>query len=265
MIGFYLILMFILLIVIFPIYWMVLTSIQPRDELMRSPPVFFTTQPTLEHWKFIINSKLPPLKNSFVVASLSTMIAIMVSSLSGYAFARYRIGGSSLPFWILSIKFLPPIVAAIPFFLLMNYLKLIDTLIGLIIPHLTITIPFAVWMMMSFIKDIPRELEESAMIDGCSAIGVIRKITLPLIVPGIAVTALFCFVYSWNDFLFALILTRARAVTLPVAIAGMREAHGLMWGSVSAMATMATLPILVFAMVLQKYLVRGLALGAVKG
>lgn len=265
MIGFYLLLIFILLIVIFPIYWMVLTSVQPRDELMSSPPIFFTTRPTLEHWKFIINLKLPPLKNSFVVASVSTIIAIVVSSLSGYAFARYRVGGSSLPFWILSIKFLPPIVAAIPFFLLMNYLKLIDTLTGLIIPHLTITIPFAVWMIMSFIKDVPKELEESAMIDGCSAIGVIWKITLPLIMPGIAVTALFCFVYSWNDFLFALILTRARVVTLPVAIAGMREAHGLMWGSVSAMATMATLPILVLAMVLQKYLVRGLALGAVRG
>jgi len=265
MIGFYLLLMFILLIVIFPIYWMVLTSVQPRDELMSSPPVFFTTRPTLKNWEFIIHSKLPPLKNSFIVASVSTVIAIVVSSFSGYAFARYRVGGSSLPFWILSIRFLPPIVAAIPFFLLINYLKLIDTLIGLIIPHLTITIPFAVWMIMSFIKDIPRELEEAAMIDGCSAMGVIWKITLPLITPGIAVTALLCFVYSWNDFLFALILVRARAVTLPIAIAGMREAHGLMWGEVSAMATMATLPILILAIVLQKYLVRGLAFGAVKG
>jgi len=264
-IGFYLVLMFILLITLFPVYWMVLTSIQPKSELMSSPPIFFTTHPTLEHWRFIINSKLPPLKNSFIVALTSTIVAIGLASLSGYAFARYRIGGSSLPFWILSIKFLPPIVGAIPFFLLMNHLRLIDTLIGLIIPHLTITIPFAVWMMINFIRDVPRELEEASMIDGCSTGGVIWRITLPIIAPGIVVTALFCFIYSWNDFLFALILTRVKATTLPVAIAGMREAHGLMWGKVSAMASMATLPILIFAIALQKYLVRGLALGAVRG
>jgi multiple sugar transport system permease protein len=244
---------------------MVLTSLQPKDELMKSPPIFFTTRPTLEHWRFIISSKLPTLINSFTVAAVSTAVAIIVGSLSGYTFARYKVGGGSLPFWILSIRFLPAIVAAIPFFLLMNYLKLIDTLVGLIIPHLTITIPFTVWMMRGFIKDVPRELEESAMIDGCSSIGVLWKITLPIIAPGMVVTALFCFVWSWNDFLFALILTRARAMTLPVAIAGMREAHGLMWGSVSAMATMATLPILVMAVILQRYLVRGLAFGAVRG
>jgi len=253
-----------LIFTLFPIYWMLLTSIQPSDELMRSPPRFITSRPTLEHWRFAIETKWQYFINSLIISSSATVIAILVGSLSGYAFARYRVGGDTLPFWILSLKFFPPIAAAVPFFLMMNQLRLLDTHIAVIIPHLIITIPFAVWMIKGFVAEVPRELEEAAMIDGCSHLGVIRRVTLPLIAPGIVVTALFCFIWSWNDFLFALILTRNYAMTLPVAIAGMREAHGLMWGAVSATAAMATLPVLLMAIVLQKYIVRGLALGAVK-
>jgi len=253
-----------LIFTLFPIYWMLLTSIQPSDELMRSPPRFITSRPTLEHWRFAIETKWQYFINSLIISSSATVIAILVGSLSGYAFARYRVGGDTLSFWILSLKFFPPIAAAVPFFLMMNQLRLLDTHIAVIIPHLIITIPFAVWMIKGFVAEVPRELEEAAMIDGCSHLGVIRRVTLPLIAPGIVVTALFCFIWSWNDFLFALILTRNYAMTLPVAIAGMREAHGLMWGAVSATAAMATLPVLLMAIVLQKYIVRGLALGAVK-
>ncbi|MBC7109157.1 MAG: carbohydrate ABC transporter permease [Methanomassiliicoccales archaeon] len=253
-----------LVFTLFPVYWMLLTSFQPSDELMRSPPCFLTMRPTLEHWRFAIETKWQFFVNSLIISSSATAIAILVGLLSGYAFARYRVGGDTLPFWILSLKFFPPIVAAVPFFLMMNQLHLLDTHIAVIIPHLIITIPFAVWMIKGFVAEVPRELEEAAMIDGCSHLGVIRRVTLPLIAPGIVVTALFCFIWSWNDFLFALILTRSHAMTLPVAIAGMREAHGLMWGAVSATATMATLPVLFMALVLQKYIVQGLALGAVR-
>ncbi len=260
----YLVIGIALVFTLFPIYWMLLTSIQPSDELMQSPPRFITTRPTLEHWRFAIENKWRYFVNSLIISSSATAIAILVGSLSGYAFARYRVGGDTLPFWILSLKFFPPIAAAVPYFLMMNRLHLLDTHIAVIIPHLIITIPFAVWMIKGFVAEVPRELEEAAMIDGCSHVGVIRRVTLPLIAPGIVVTALFCFIWSWNDFLFALILTRSHAMTLPVAIAGMREAHGLMWGAVSATAAMATLPVLIMAIVLQKYLVRGLSLGAIK-
>lgn len=253
-----------LVFTLFPIYWMLLTSLQPSDKLMQTPPRFITIRPTLEHWRFAINTKWRNFLNSLIVSSSATAIAILVGSLSGYAFARYQVGGNTLPFWILSLKFFPPIAAAVPFFLMMNTLGLVDTHIAVIIPHLIITIPFAVWMIKGFVAEVPRELEEAAMIDGCSHLGVIRRVTLPLIAPGIVVTALFCFIWSWNEFLFALILTRNRAMTLPVAIAGMREAHGLMWGAVSATAAIATLPVLLIAIVLQKYIVRGLSLGAVK-
>jgi multiple sugar transport system permease protein len=195
---------------------------------------------------------------------VATIIAVVCGATSGYAFARYRVGGHSLPFWILSLKFFPPVVAIVPFFLMMRTLRLIDTQTAVIIPHMIITVPFAVWMIKGFIQEVPRELEEAAMIDGCSQLRIIRSITLPIIAPGLVVTALFCFIWSWNDFMFALILTRNRAMTIPVAIAGMREAHGLMWGEVSATAALGTLPIIILAILLQRYLVRGLSLGSVK-
>ncbi len=249
---------------LFPIYWMLLTSVQPRHELMNYPPNFYTKQPTLQYWQFTFREAIPEFFNSLVVAFFATAIAIVCGATSGYAFARYGIGGNTLPFWILSLKFFPPVVAIVPYFLMMRTLRLIDTHTAVIITHLIITIPFAVWMIKGFIQEVPRELEEAAMIDGCSQLDVIRIVTLPLIAPGLVVTALFCFIWSWNDFMFALILTRNKAITIPVAIAGMREAHGLMWGEVSATAALGTVPIIILAIFLQKYLVRGLSLGSLK-
>jgi len=249
---------------LFPIYWMLLTSVQPRHELMNYPPNFYTREPTLQYWRFTFREAIPEFFNSLVVAFFATVIAIVCGATSGYAFARYGIGGSTLPFWILSLKFFPPVVAIVPYFLMMRTLRLIDTQTAVIITHLIITVPFAVWMIKGFIQEVPRELEEAAMIDGCSQLGVIRIVTLPLIAPGLVVTALFCFIWSWNDFMFALILTRNKAITIPVAIAGMREAHGLMWGEVSATAALGTIPIIILAIILQKYLVRGLSLGSIK-
>lgn len=254
----------ILIVVLFPFYWMLLTSIQPRHELMNYPPKFVTRTPTLEFWGYTLKRAMPAFMNSLAVAAASTVIAVALGAVSGYAFARYRVGGDTLPFWVLSLKFFPPVVAIVPYFLMMLTLRLIDTRLAVIIPHLIITVPFAVWMIKGFVQEVPRELEEAAMIDGSSQLGVIRIITLPLIAPGLVVTALFCFIWSWNDFMFALILTRNLSTTLPVAIAGMREAHGLMWGEVSSTAAMGTIPIIVIAIILQKYLVRGLSLGSLK-
>jgi multiple sugar transport system permease protein len=251
-------------IVLFPIYWLLLTSIQPRNELMTYPPNFYTRAPTLQFYGFTFREMIKKFVNSLVIAAASTVIAIAFGSMSGYAFARYRVGGNSLPFWVLSLKFFPPVVAIVPYFLMMQFLRLIDTRLAVIIPHLIITVPFAVWMIKGFVQEVPRELEEAAMIDGTSQLGVIRIVTLPLIAPGLVVTALFCFIWSWNDFMFALILTRRIATTLPVAVSLMREPHGLMWGEVSATASLGTIPIIAMAIILQKYLVRGLSLGSLK-
>lgn len=249
---------------LFPIYWLLLTSVQPRDELMNYPPRFFTTRPTLAPYRFTFRTALPEFLNSIIIASVATAVAVALGATSGYAFARYRVGGNTLPFWILSLKFFPPVVAIVPYFVMMMRLRLVDTHTAVILPHLILTVPFAVWMIRGFVKEVPQELEDAALIDGCSQLSVIRRITLPLIAPGLVVTALFCFIWSWNDFMFALILTRNVAMTIPVKIAGMKEAHGMMWGEVSATAALATVPIIAMALILQKYLVRGLSLGSMK-
>ena len=254
----------VVIITLFPFYWLLLTSVQPKEDLMNSPPKFSTQHPTLETYRYAFREALKEFMNSLAIAFFTTCIAIIFGATSAYGFARYNIGGNSLPFWILSLKFFPPVVAIVPYFLMMKTFRLIDTRMGVIIPHLILTVPFAVWMIKGFIQEVPRELEEAAMIDGCSQLNVIRIVTLPLIAPGLVVTALFCFIWSWNDFMFALILTRNQAMTIPVAIAGMRDPHGLMWGEVSATAALGTLPIIALAIILQKYLVRGLSLGSIK-
>jgi len=259
-----LVIIVVVIVSLFPIYWLMLTSIQPKTELMTSPPNFVSKAPTAKNWQFAFSNTLPYFFNSLVIATVATLAAIVLGAMSGYAFARYKVGGNALLFWILSLKFFPPVVAIVPYFLMMQALHIIDTRTAVIIPHLIITVPFAVWMIKGFIQEVPRELEESAMIDGATQLGVIRMITLPLIAPGLVVTALFCFIWSWNDFMFALILTRNHAITIPVAIAGMREAHGLMWGEVSATSALGTFPIIILAVILQKYLVRGLSLGSIK-
>jgi multiple sugar transport system permease protein len=251
-------------VALFPIYWLVLTSVQPKAELMNYPPRFSTRIPTFSNYQFTFRETIQEFLNSLVIAASATVIAVIFGSLSGYAFARYNVGGSNLSFWVLSLKYFPPVVAIVPYFLMMQRLHLIDTVLAVIIPHLIITTPFAIWMIKGFIQEVPRELEEAAMIDGASQLGVIRIVTLPLIAPGLVVTALFCFIWSWNDFMYALILTRNAATTLPVVVANLRDAHGLMWGEVSSTASLATFPIIVLAIILQKYLVRGLSLGALK-
>ncbi len=251
-------------VALFPIYWLVLTSVQPKAELMNYPPRFSTRTPTFSNYEFTFREAIQEFLNSLVIAASATVIAVIFGSLSGYAFARYNVGGSNLSFWVLSLKYFPPVVAIVPYFLMMQKLHLIDTVLAVIIPHLIITTPFAIWMIKGFIQEVPRELEEAAMIDGASQLGVIRIVTLPLIAPGLVVTALFCFIWSWNDFMYALILTRNAATTLPVVVANLRDAHGLMWGEVSSTASLATFPIIVLAILLQKYLVRGLSLGSLK-
>jgi multiple sugar transport system permease protein len=251
-------------VVLFPIYWLLLTSVQPKADLMTYPPRFWTRAPTASNYEFTFGQTLHQFFNSLVVAACATVVAIIFGSMSGYAFARYNVGGSNLSFWVLSLKYFPPVVAIVPYFLMMQRLHLIDTVVAVIIPHLIITTPFAVWMIKGFIQEVPRELEEAAMIDGASQVSTLRIVTLPLIAPGLVVTALFCFIWSWNDFMFALILTRNAATTLPVTVSNLRDAHGLMWGEVSSTASLATVPIIVLAIILQKYLVRGLSLGALK-
>ncbi len=252
-------------VTLFPIYWLVITSIAPGEVVMTYPPHFIPSTFTLEWWEYTLKTIREPLINSLIISGTVAVVSSFTGLIAGYGFARFRRPDDKVLFWILSIRFMPAIVAIIPYYLLFSSLKMLDTHLAVIIPHLTIGIPFAVWMMRGVIVSVPRDLEEAALVDGCTRLGAVLRIVFPLVLPGFLVTMLFTFIWSWNEFMYALVLTDVKARVLTVTIAGMREAHGLMWGAVSAAALIATLPILLLAVLLQKYLISGLAFYGMKG
>jgi multiple sugar transport system permease protein len=254
-----------------PVYWLVTISFKHEVDQFAVPPKWFWFSPTLEHYTdaFVTRSFGQYLLNSLFVAVGSTMSALVIGTLAAYALARFRLPGQldrKLALWILSTRMFPAIVTAVPLFLIMRDLRLVNTRLSLIIAYTGFNLPFVVWMMRGFFAEVPRDLEEAAMVDGDSRLGALRRVVLPLVTPGLAATAVFCLIVSWNEFLFALVLTQTDgAMTLPVGIAGRVTQYGIKWGAMSAAAVVAMIPILAFAISVQKYLVRGLSLGAVKG
>lgn len=259
------------LVAITPVYWMVTISLKSEVDQFAIPPRWIDFTPTLAHYRdaFVERSFGRYLLTSGVVAVSSTLLAVTIGTLAAYALARLRLPwrlDKRLALWILSTRMFPPIVTVIPLFLMMRDIRLLDTTASLIIVYTAFNLPFVVWMMRGFFAELPRELEEAAMVDGDSRLGALVRVILPLVVPGLAATAVFCLIVSWNEFLFALVLTQTdAAMTLPVGIAGRVTQYEIKWGVMSAAGVVAMLPILVFAMAVQRYLVRGLSLGAVKG
>lgn len=261
----YSVLALIVVVFFFPIYWMLITTMKPQEQVLNYPPLFYPPQLTLQYFVEALGMRgAEGLINSLVIASSVTLISLFLGTLAGYGFARFRIGGFHLPFWILSTRMMPAVAAIIPLFLLMKEVQLIDTYGAVILAHLVITLPFAVWMMRGFFMELPHELEEAAQIDGCSKWQAFTRIALPLTAPAIAITALFCFIFSWNEFVFALVLTRRAAITMPVVVAGLHSIKGVLWPQMTAISAMGLLPILAIALVAQKYLVRGMTMGAIK-
>ena len=254
-----------------PVYWMITISFKHEIDQFAVPPKWFAFSPTLEHYTdaFIARSFGQYLVNSAIVAVSSTVCALILGTLAAYALARFRLPyrlDRKLALWILSTRMFPAIVTAVPLFLIMRDLRLLDTQLSLVVVYTGFNLPFVVWMMRGFFAELPRDLEEAAMVDGDSRLGALWRVVLPLVAPGLAATAVFCLIVSWNEFLFALVLTQTdTAMTLPVGIAGRVTQYGIEWGAMSAAAVVAMIPILVFAIAVQKYLVRGLSLGAVKG
>lgn len=263
----YLILLAALLFAVFPTFWILSTSVKTRMDIFAIPPKW-TFVPTLEHFQNVLTD-FPFGKfffNSLIVATTTTIVAIALGSPTAYAFARYTFRGSkNLSFWILSLRMAPPIAFILPLYLLMSNLKLLDTQLGLIIVDLTFALPIVVWIMIGFFQSIPRELEESALVDGSSRLGAFWRIVLPLSLPGLWTTAVISFIFCWNEFLYALILTGANARTLPVAISAFNTQRGILWGEMGAASVIAILPVLMFASFVHRHFVKGLTLGAVKG
>lgn len=261
----YILLVLLLIFFLFPIYWLVVTSLKTQVDIFAMPPKW-VFKPTLANYIHILlgTEYLNLAKNSLIAASTNVILSMVIGTFAAYAISRFKVGTKNLLYWFLGIRMLPPIVASIPLFLIAAELRLIDTYVILPLLYLTLNLPFVVWMMKSFIDEIPIEIEESALIDGCSHLGAMVRVVLPLAAPGLVATAVFCFIMAWNEFLFAMIFTRTTAVTLPVGISGFITEEQIFWGYITAAATVAAVPPVVFALVFQRYIVRGLTFGAVK-
>jgi len=251
---------------LFPIAWTVSTSFKHIGEYYTYPPVWVPREPTLANYQYILyTAGLGYLRNSLVISSLNTLLVLLVSIPAAYGIARFWGGRGSLPFWILSQRMFPPIAVIIPLFLLMRRVGLIDTHLGLVGVYSTFNAAFAVWLLIGFFVEFPKEIEEAAMVDGCTRGSALVRIVLPLISPGIVVTGIFCFIFSWNEFLFALILTREAARTVSVQLSAFLAPTRILWGEMSALIIISIIPIFIMTMAVQKYLVKGLTFGAVKG
>jgi len=250
---------------LFPILWIFLTAFKTPDEFLKSPPVWIPRAPSLGYFEHVIRTGgLRALRNSLVIATSATLLALLIGSLAAYGLARYKVGGDNLPFFILSQRFMPPVAVIFPFLLVFKTLKWMDTYQALIVVYLTFNLPYTVWMMRGFFLEIPVEIEESALVDGCSPFGAFWRIALPLVTPGLVATGVFCFIFSWAEFFFAVCLTRSNAMTLSVYIVNFFGKMMVQWGEVGATSIAAMVPLFLLSFVVQRYLVRGLTMGAVK-
>jgi multiple sugar transport system permease protein len=254
---------------IFPIYWLIITSLKPGYLTQTNPPVFFTREITLANYAQVVHDDTLRFffLNSAIVALGTTLVTVLIGSLAAFSLSKphlsYGLRRGVLT-CILLVRVFPPIVVGIPYFTLLQRAGLTDTRLGLLLTHVSLTIPFVVWLMVGFFQDIPEELDTAAMIDGCSMWRRFWQIGFPLVGPGVAVTAIFAFIISWNEYLFASILTSFNAKTLPVAIATFIGERRLEWGPMSALGTFMLVFPALCAFIGQRYIVQGLTFGAVK-
>lgn len=253
---------------LFPVLFMIQASIKNTIDLTTLPPKIFFA-PTLRHyWITIVqNASLIYYINSFVVTVASVIVVVILGSLAAFGLAAFQYKSrDSLSFTILSMRMLPRICVVLPFFLLIVKLGLLNTKTALIIVYTVFNLPFTIYILEGFFSEIPKELRDASLIDGCNYLEVFRRVYLPLSGPGLVATASFCFIFSWNEFLFALVLTsNERAMTAPVEIASAVSLYGVDWGDLSAMAIVAAVPVVLFLFAIQRYMVRGLTMGALKG
>lgn len=263
-VAFYALLALILVPFLFVLFWMALNSFKTERQITAYPPLLLF-EPTLRNFEisFERNQILRFAQNSLIVASGATLLGLVFGVPAAYAIARFKLQRLGLA--ILVARVMPGISFLIPLFLLFRSLELVDTLAALILTHLIITLPIIVWMMISYFEDVPYELEESARVDGCNQWSAFVRIALPLVRPGLAAASILSFIFSWNNFLFALALSGFRTKTLPVAVLNNISYEGIRWGELNATATLITLPVILLALLVQRQIVRGLTSGAVKG
>lgn len=276
-------------IFIFPIYWWFLASFKPFGLIFTLPPVFFF-EPTLRWYSVVLGGEsynkvmleltgaltstgggfyysVPYIIDSIIIATSSTALVILLATPASYALSRFAFRRRhDLVFWILSTRMMPPVVAALPFFFMYRALKLIDTYPGVILVHTVFNLPLAILLLKSFFDDVPYDLDEAAMVDGATRFQAFYKVIVHYILPGLSATAILSFIFSWNEFLLTLTLTRTLVRTMPVAASTFDTATGgTEWGFLAALGTSAMVPVFIFVLFVQKHLVRGLTMGAIKG
>ena len=253
-------------VILFPVFWMATMMFKP-EAIMFERPTVWLFQPTLEHFDYVIEKNfIANLITSILVASGSTILVVIIGTPAAYAFARFEMWRrDDLFLFILATRMAPPVCLVIPFYLIFAKIGLLDTYVGLIAAYLTFNLSFYVWVLRSFCRDLPAELEESAMVEGYSRTQTFIRIIIPLLRPGIVSTAVLCFIFAWNEFLYAFMLGGTNVKTLPVAIPTLITAQGVKWGEMAIVGIIALLPVLAAVFALQKHIVRGLTMGAVKG
>ena len=256
----------VVLVWLFPLVWILLTSLKSRPDIFSRIPLF-VFRATLDNYVAVLSRPefTDGLLNSIKTAGLSTLLAIAIGALAAYPLARLQFQGrDQILFWVLSLRMLPTVAIVVPFYLILYRLGLLDTLPGLVAAYLSFSLPFAIWMLVGFYRDLPRELDDAAFIDGCSHWQIFWRIHLPNLRTALAVTAIFTFVFAWNELVLALMLTEVNMKTVPVAIISMVQPDNIPWGEIAAGSIVMLLPMMIVVFALQRHIVRGLTLGAVR-
>lgn len=265
-------------IILFPVYWMVNMSFKSGAEFIAQPPTLIVKNPTTANYHdLIVTQRFYEYGiHSVIVAVIAATVAVTFGTMGAYGLSRFKLQRNfnyHILFTVLTIRMFPPIVTIIPIFVFYNKhynlfgidIHLLDTFLGLGLIHAFSELPLVIWMMIGFFRDIPRDMEEAALVDGDTRFAVMRKIAIPLARPGLAATFILVFISSWNEFLYALILTQTKAQTLPIAVAGQITQFDIKWGNMMAAGVLTTVPVLVLALLAQRHLTRGLAVGGVTG
>jgi multiple sugar transport system permease protein len=251
---------------IFPVYWLFIISFKTPDEIFAFPPVWYPESIQFANYRVLFkDGDAETVWNSLILAGVSTVIAMVLGTICAYSLVRFKTGGENLAVWIISQRMMPPIAIAFPIFLLYVFFGWVDSFHGLIILYTAFSLPYVIWMMRGYIEDLPLELEESALVDGCTRWEVLWKVVFPMVRSGLFATAVFTFVFAWNDFLFALVLTRTEVITYTVQVTHYFGGQSNFWAKIAAMSVLGTIPVFFTVATLQRYLVRGISMGAVKG
>jgi len=251
---------------VFPVYWLFIISFKTPDEIFAFPPVWYPKSIQFGNYAVLFkDGDAETVWNSLVLSAVSTVIAMFLGTMAAYSLVRFKTGGENLAVWIISQRMMPPVAIVFPVFLLYVYFGWVDTYHGLIILYTAFSLPYVIWMMRGYLEDIPLELEESALVDGCTRWQVLWKVVFPMARTGLFATAVFTFIFSWNDFLFAFVLSRTEVVTYTVQVTHYFGGQSNFWAKIAAMSVLGTVPVFITVALLQRYLVRGISMGAVKG